>query len=116
MPYYFIYGAEKRIYGNQVINKRSKTTKMNMLKESGSDIINKQDIANTLKAYFCSVCKDLASKIEAVPNTIVTGKYYLNPHCKYLHFKTIGVQDIREAMINIKISNSLGSEKISSYF
>ena len=64
-----------------------------------------------MDAYFCSVGKDLASKIDAVPNPIVTGKYNLKPHNKYFHFKTIGVQDIREAMVKIKTSNSFGSDR-----
>ena len=42
---------------NQVTNKPSKTTKIDMFKESGSDLVNKQDIANTMNHYFCSVGK-----------------------------------------------------------
>ena len=86
------------------------------MKESGRDIVNRHDIANTMNAYFCSVGKDLASEIEAVPNPMVTRKYNLNPHNKYFNFKEIGVQDIKEAMVKIKTSNRSGSDKISSYF
>ena len=71
----------------QVIDKRSKSTNIDILKESGGDIVNKQDIANTMNAYFCPVGKDLASKIEAVPNPIVTGKYNLNPHNKHFNLR-----------------------------
>ena len=42
---------------NQAINKRSKATKIDMLKESSCDIVHKQDIANTMNAYFCSVAR-----------------------------------------------------------
>ena len=101
---------------NRVINKRSKSTKIDIWKESGSDIDNKQDIANTMNAYFCSVGMDLASKIETIPNPIVTGKYNLNPHNKQFIFRPLGVHDIREAMVKIKTSKSFGSDKISSYF
>ena len=101
---------------NRVINKRSKSTNIDIWKESGSDIDNKQDIANTMNAYFCSVGKDLASKIETIPNPIVTGKYNLNPHNKQFIFRPLGVHDIREAMVKIKTSKSFGSDKISSYF
>ena len=34
-----------------------------------------------------------------------TGKYNLDPHNKYFHFKTIGVHDIREVTVKIKTSN-----------
>ena len=75
-----------------------------------------QDIANNMNSYFCSVGKDLASKIEAVPNPMVTGKYNLNPQNKHSNFNAIGVQYIREAMVKFKTSKSFGSDKISSYF
>ena len=87
-----------------------------MLKESNSDIVNKYDIANAMKAYFCSVGKDLASKIETVPNPMIAGKFNLNYHSKHFYFKTIAVQDTREAMVKIKTSNSFGCDKISCYF
>ena len=86
------------------------------MKEPDSDFVNKQGIANTMNAFFCSVGKDLASKIEAVSNPIVTGKYNLNPQNKHFNFKVIVVQDIREAMVKFKTSKSYGSDKISSYF
>ena len=63
-----------------------------------------------------SAGKDLASKIVAIPNPMVTGKCNLNPHNKQFNFKAIGVQDIREAMVNSKASKSFGSDEISSYF
>jgi len=62
--------------------------------ESGIRTINKQVVANTMNSYFYLVGKDLASKIESVPNPMVTGKYNLNPHNKQFIFKAIGVQDI----------------------
>ena len=61
-----------------------------------------QGIANTMNAYFYSVGNDLASKIEAVPNPMVTGKYNLKPQNKHFYFKAIGVQDVREAMVKLK--------------
>ena len=69
-----------------------------------------------MNAYFCSVGKDLASMIEAVPNQTVTGKYNLNPRNKHFNFKAIGIKDIREAMVEIRTSKSFGRDKISSYF
>ena len=93
-----------------------KAIEIDILKESGSGIDNKQDIANILSEYFCSVCKDLATRIQTVPNSIMTKKYNLNPHNMQFNFKARGVQDIREALIKIKTSKSFGSYKISSCF
>ena len=94
---------------NQVINKRSKSTKIDVLREIGSDVDDKQNIANTMNAYFCSVGKDLANKVETVPYSIVTGKCNLKPHNKQCILKAIGVQDIRETMLKMKTSKSVGS-------
>ena len=101
---------------NQVLNKRSKSTNIDLLKGPGREIVNRQEISNTMNEYFCSVGKDLASKIEDSPNPMLTGKYNLNPDNKRFNFRRIVVQDIRDAMGKIKISKSLGSDNISSYF
>ena len=105
-------GSERTI--NQVINKQSKSTNIDILKESNGDIVNKQDIASAMNAYFCTVGKDLASKTEAVPLPLVTRKYNLNPQNKHFNFNPIGVQDIRGAMV--KPSKCFASDEISSYF
>ena len=101
---------------NQVLNKRSKSTNIDLLKGPGREIVNRQEISNTMNEYFCSVGKDLASKIEDAPNPMLTGKYNLNPNNKRFNFRPIVVQDIRDAMGKIKTSKSLGSDNISSYF
>ena len=43
-------------------------------KESGIRTINKQVVANTMNSYFYLDGKDLTSKIESVPNPMVTEK------------------------------------------
>ena len=101
---------------NQVVNKRSKSTNIDLLKGPGREIVNRQEISNTMNEYFCSVGKDLASKIEDAPNPMLTGKYNLNPDNKRFNFRPIVVQDIRDAMGKIKTSKSLGSDNIPSYF
>ena len=78
--------------------------------------MNKQEISNTMNDYFCSVGKDLPSKIVDAPNPMLTGEYNLNPDNRRLNFRPIVVQDIRDAIGKIKTSKSLGSDNISSYF
>jgi len=100
---------------NQAINKRSKSTKIDILRESGSYIDDKQDIANTMNVYFCSVGKVLASEIETVSNPLVSRKYNLNPHNKQF-ISYIWIQSIREAMVRITTSKNFGRNELSSYF
>ena len=91
---------------NQVLNKRSKSTNIDLLKEPRGEVVDKQEISNRMNAYFCSVGKDLASKIEDAPNPMLTGEYNLNPDNKRFNFRPIVVQDIRDAMGKIKTSKS----------
>ena len=47
---------------------------------------------------------------------MLTGEYNHNSDNRRFNFRPIVVQDIRDAMSNIKTSKSLGSDNISSYF
>ena len=102
----------------QIINKRSKSTNIDLLKDSGRDIVDMHEISNNTNSYFCSVVKDLASKTEDAPNPMLTGEphAHLNPDNRRFNFREIVFQDIRDAMSKIKTSKSLGSDNISSYF
>ena len=66
--------------------------------------------------YFCSVGKDLASKIEDSRNPMLTGEYNLKPDNRRFNFRPIVVQDIKDAIGKLKTSKSFGSDNISSYF
>ena len=86
----------------QIINKGSKSTNIDLLKDSGREIVDMQEISNTMNSYFCSVVKDLASKIEDAPKPMLTGEYNLNPDNRRFNLRPIVVQDIRDAMGKIK--------------
>ena len=47
---------------NELLNKRSKSSNIDGLKESGSETVHRKDIPDAMKSYFCSVGKDLADK------------------------------------------------------
>ena len=53
--------------------KQSKSTKTDLLKQDGKDIINKKEIYDTMNQYLCSVGKALAQEIENVPNPLMSG-------------------------------------------
>ena len=53
---------------NELLNKRSKSSNIDSLKESGSETVHRKDIPDTMNSYFCSVGKDLADKISPVAN------------------------------------------------
>ena len=48
---------------NELLNKRSKFSNIDSLKESCSEIVHKKNISNSINNFFCSMGKDLADKL-----------------------------------------------------
>ena len=101
---------------NELLNKRSKSSNIDCLKESGSETVHKKEISNAMNSFFCSVGKDLADKIDPAPNPLLSGDYENNKNKAKFHFKTIEVKDIRGAFAKVKTAKSFGTDNISSYF
>ena len=60
---------------NEVLKKRSKTSSIDCLKESGTETRNKIDVANEMNNYLCTLGKDLADKIQPATNPLLSGEY-----------------------------------------
>ena len=101
---------------NELLNKRSKSCNIDCLKESGAEIVHKKDISNAMNSFFCSVGKNLADKIDPAPNPLLEGDYEVNKRKARFSFRTIEVQEIRDAFATVKTAKSFGTDKISSYF
>ena len=101
---------------NELLNKRSKSSNIDCLKESDSETVCKKEISNKMNSFFCSVGKDLADKIDPVSNPLLSGDYEVNPDKAEFHFRTIEVQEIRDAFAKVKTAKSFGTDNISSYF
>ena len=69
-----------------------------------------------MNSYFCSESKDLADKISPVANPLLSGDFEMNKTKAKFHFKTIEVQEIRDAFFKVKTAKSFGTDDISSYF
>ena len=69
-----------------------------------------------MNSYFCSVGKDLADKFSPVANPLLSGDFEMNKTKSKFHFKTIEVQEIRDAFAKVKTAKSFGTDNISSYF
>ena len=48
---------------NELLNKRSKSSNIHSLKESGSETVHKNDISNAMSSFFCSVGEELSDII-----------------------------------------------------
>ena len=98
------------------LNKRSKSTNIDLISDKGTEIFAKNEISNVMNKYFCSVGRDLAGKIDKAPNPLLSGDYDINPVKIALAFNSIQVQHVGEALGKIKVSKSFGNDNISSYF
>ena len=101
---------------NELLNKRSKSSNIDCLRESGSETVHKKDISNAMNSFFCYVGKDLADKIDPAPNPLLAGDYEINKHKATFRFRTIEVQEIRDAFATVKTAKSFGTDNISSNF
>ena len=91
---------------NELLHKRSRSSNINSLKESGSETVHKKDISYTMNSFFCSVSEDLADKIDPAPNPLLAGDYEVKKHKARFNFRTIEMQTAK----------SFRTENISSYF
>ena len=101
---------------NELLDKRSKSSNIDSLKESGSEIVHRKDIPDAMNNYFCSVGKDLADEISPVANPLLSGDLEMNKTKAKFHFRTTEVQEIRDAFAKVKTAKSFGIGNISSYF
>ena len=86
---------------NEILNKRSKSSNIDCLKESGSETVHRKHISNAMNSFFCSIGKDLAEKIDPALNPLLAGDYETNKHKATFHFRTIAVQEIRDAFVTV---------------
>ena len=101
---------------NELLNKRSKSSNIVSLKESGLETVHRNDIPDAMNSYFCSVGKDLADKISPVANPLLSGGFEMNKTKAKFHFRTIEVQEIRDAFAKVKTVKSVGTDNILCQF
>ena len=59
---------------NEALGKWYKSTRIDSIKDSGKNIVNKECIANQVNS-FCSIVKDLTKDIETAPNPLLNGYF-----------------------------------------
>ena len=101
---------------NQLLNKRLKSTNIDLLLDQNKTISNKGELSQSMNSFFCSIGKDLASTIEGGYDPLIFCDYFLNSNAAKFVFKSIHAEQIREAIGKLKILKSFGNDSISSYF
>ena len=101
---------------NEVINKKSKYTNIDYIKDFGQEISNNREIANIMNGYFCTVGTGLEKNIEETENSLLSGKYHIKNSVANFRFIPSMVHNKMEAIAKLNISKSFGADTISSYF
>ena len=101
---------------NELLNKRSKSCNIDCIKDSGNAIVNRKGISNTVNSFFCTIGAKLASKIDAIPNPLLSGDYGDTNNNVGFRFRIIEVQEIRDALAKAKSSKNFGNDNIRCYF
>ena len=69
-----------------------------------------------MNGYFCSIGKNLASKIEDPPNPLLAGDSVVNKKNSRFKLKYISTFDIRDGIAKLTTAKSFGNDTTSSYF
>ena len=101
---------------NKAIGKRSKSARIDSIKDSGEIIVNKECIANQINSVFCSIGKDLVKDIEAAPNPLLNGLIDITNKSHIFRFRAIKTDEVREVVSNLRASKGFGMDHLSSYF
>ena len=92
---------------NELLNRRSKSCNIDFLKDSDQETRQGKGISNLMNEYFCSIGKNLSSKIEDAPNPLLAGDSVVNKKSTQFKFKHISALDIRDAIAKLKTAKTL---------
>ena len=68
-----------------------------------------------MNSLLCIIGVELASKLDTSPNPLLSNNYRNTNNSVGLRFRTIEVQEIRDALAKAETSKSFGHENISCY-
>ena len=69
-----------------------------------------------MNSFFCSIGKDLAKDMEAASNPLLNDHFYINTRGHIFRFRTIKIEESREAVSNVKAPKDFGIDHLSNYF
>ena len=82
---------------NDLLKTRSKSSNINSLYDGNGkiEILDKREVSNAMKSYFCSVGEELANKIEDCVNPLLNGMCAMNGCSTIFHFENSEGQHMR---------------------
>ena len=101
---------------NQLVIKRSKTTNVSSLQEGNKVLTSREEIAESINQYFCSIGQNLSARIPHAENPLLLGDFSLNKISPRFQFRTITPVDLMKAVQKFKVLKSFRIDGISCYF
>ena len=101
---------------NEIVNKTSKTTKIESIKIESKVITDESKIPNLMNSYFCNVGKTLKANVPHQQNSFIAGNYNVNPKNKIFHFAEITEESVFNACNHMKNSFGFRLDNTSSFF
>ena len=101
---------------NEIITKKSKSPNIDHIRTCGKEIYSNSEIPNVMNDYLRTIGTGLAINIEKTADPLLPSICQIHSSTPNFRFKSIIVQDIREAIAKSINSRSFGIERISSYF
>ena len=74
---------------NEIINKNSKSTNIDCIKNYGQEISISREIAIVMNNYFCTIGTDLAKNIKETVNPLLSSKFQMKSSIPKFLFKLL---------------------------
>ena len=101
---------------NEIVNKTSKTAKIESIKIENKVISDNSKIPNLMNSCFCSVGENPKANMPHQQNSLIAVIYNFNPDNKIFHFAEITEELVFNACSHTKTSFGSGLDNISSFF
>ena len=101
---------------NQILNKSSKTTKIDSIRLDDKTITDKKIIPNIMNEYFCNIGNSLKESVPYEKNPLMEGTYNINSSSETFTFSEISEEEVISASHSFKTSFGSGIDNVSSFF
>ena len=99
---------------NDILHKNKQNTRLPVYFKQGEQIISdKKDIANKFNEFFTNIGKNLADKINDVPNKHFSDYLVSKPNTKF-EFQPVEIKEVNKIISQLDSKNSSGYDSISN--
>ena len=101
---------------NESANRTLKTMKIESIKIENKAFSDSSKIPNLVSSYFCSIGETFRANVPHQLNSLLAGKYIVNPNDQIFHFEEITKELVLSTCNHMTTSFGYGLDNISSFF